>query len=177
LRSGKLTGSVFGAALGLSPYCSRQKLWRLLTGREAPDEENDAMRYGSLHEADAVSWYECERGVLVRPVGFVAHPRFDWCGVSPDGYVDNGRIEVKCPASGIPHNGIPDHYQPQCVGVLHITGGEWLDFISWSPERTAVYRITAAETQSQWATWERDLETFWNDYVLADVQPPRKRKK
>lgn len=134
------------------------------------------MAYGSLHEADAINWYECERGVLVRPIGFVQHPRFDWCGVSPDGYVDSGRIEIKCPASGIPHNGIPGHYLPQCLGVLYVTRGAWIDFVSWTPERTEVYRIAEDEYREQWADWEQQLEAFWNDFVLADKEPPRKRK-
>lgn len=134
------------------------------------------MRYGSLHEADAVNWYECERGVLVRPVGFVAHPEYDWCGVSPDGYVDTGRIEVKCPVSGVPHNEIPAHYIPQCVGVLHITGGEWIDFISWSPGEKMVQRIDADESLKLWKAMEAELVAFWNDYVLADVCPAVRRK-
>lgn len=168
---------MFGAALGVSKYCSRQKLWRILTGREKPEEENDAMRYGSLHEPDAINWYECERGVLVMPIGFVAHRDFDWCGVSPDGYVDWGRVEVKCPASGTPHESIPEHYMPQCVGVLHITGGDWLDFISWSPDRVNVFRVEAEKTLDQWKEWEAQLVEFWEKYVLADVEPPRKQRK
>lgn len=176
LRAGKLTGSMFGAALGLSPYCSRQKLWRLLTGREQPEPENDAMRRGTEYEPVAIDWYETETGNLVTPVGFIPHPVFDWCGVSPDGFVGAGRLEVKCPVNGS-HPAIPDHYAPQCVGVVHITGGEWLDYVSWHMDGPRVYRITADETREQWAKWERELEAFWNDYVLADIQPPRKQRK
>ena len=135
------------------------------------------MRYGTLHEPDAINWYECATGLLVRPVGFVTHPKFEWCGVSPDGYVDRGRIEVKCPASGTPHDDIPAHYIPQCVGVLHITGGEWIDFVSWSPDATNVVRITAEESLACWLAMEKELVAFWNDYVLADVEPPRKKRK
>jgi putative phage-type endonuclease len=175
-RAGKLTGSMFAAALGLSPYCSRQKLWRLLTGREQPDPENDAMRRGTECEPIAIDWYECETGNLVIPVGFVPHPHFDWCGVSPDGLSGNGRIEVKCPVNGA-HSGIPGHYLPQCVGVLHITGGEWLDFVSWHPEGSLIHRISAEETGRQWYEWEDMLSVFWNEYVLADREPPRKRRK
>jgi hypothetical protein len=136
------------------------------------------MRYGTLHEPDAISWYEAETGRIVCPVGFVAHPHHDFLGVSPDGYADQlGRVEAKCPASRIAHHYIPEHYMPQCVGVVHITGGEWLDFISWSPDESKVHRITADETREKWKQWEAQLVAFWNDYVLADVQPPRKGKK
>jgi putative phage-type endonuclease len=174
-RAGKLTGSNFAAALGLSPYKSRQALWRELTGRAEPDTENAAMRHGTRCEPLAIGWYEEQTGEIVTPVGFVPHPKLDWCGVSPDGYVGRGRIEVKCPASGVPHESIPDHYMPQCVGVLHITGADFLDFVSWCPDRANVFRITAKETLEQWQKWEKQLEQFWNDYIIEDVCPPRKK--
>lgn len=167
---------MFGAALGLSPYCSRQKLWRLLTGREQPDAENDAMRRGTECEPLAISWYENETGEIVTPVGFVPHPVFDWCGVSPDGYVGGGRIEVKCPVNGC-HDRIPDHYRPQVLGVMHITGGEWIDYISWHPQGVFLQRVMATDTKDEWKQQESALENFWNDYVLADKEPPRMKRK
>jgi putative phage-type endonuclease len=174
-RAGKLTGSHFAAALGMSPYCTRQKLYRILTGREEPDAENAAMQWGTRNEPNAISWYENETGEIVEPVGFVPHSTFPWCGVSPDGYVGKGRIEVKCPVSGIAHETIPVHYVPQCYGVLHITGGEWLDFISWTPNGANVFRVTAEESREQWQAWEARLAEFWSEYILKDVCPPRRK--
>jgi putative phage-type endonuclease len=161
----------------LNPYKSRIALWKELTGRKPPDAENDAMRRGTECEPIAISWYEQTSGNLVVPVGFISHPVFDWCGVSPDGFVpDRGRIECKCPIREA-HSAIPDHYLPQCYGVVHITRGEWLDFVSWHPDGSNVFRITAQETLTQWKAWEMELLAFWTDYVLADVCPPRKRRK
>ena len=173
-RAGKLTGSCFAAALGLSPYMSRQKLWRLLTGREQQQPGNAAMEYGVIHEPIAIDWYECETGNLVTQVGFVPHG--DYLGASPDGLVGrDGAIEVKAPLAKA-HESIPEHYMPQCVGVLHICKRQWLDFISWHPERQIVHRITAEKTASLWASWEAQLIEFYEQFVLADREPPRKRR-
>ena len=178
LRSGKLTGSCFAAALGLSPYKSRAALWRDLTGRGKPVEETPRMLRGTTLEPEARSWYECDRGILVQEVGFVPHPVHSCLGVSPDGLtLDGGAIEIKVPDSV--HSEIPEHYKPQCVGVLHICGRDYIDFISYcftEPERTNVFRLTADETREQWKRWEAELVAFYNDYVLADVEPPRKRR-
>lgn len=175
-RAGRLTGSNFSSALGLSPYKSRQKLWRQLTGREPADAENFAMQWGTENEPKAIDWYEIESGNIVAPVGFIQHPDHDWCGVSPDGLVGSvGAIECKCPIKEC-HAEIPEHYKPQCVGVLHICQREWLDFVSWHPDGARIYRITAEETAAQWKEWEQALSHFWHEYVLKDVQPPRKRR-
>lgn len=175
-RSGRLTGSQFAAAIGVSPYCSRQRLYRILTGREAPAPTNPAMQYGIDHESIAIDRYECETGLIVKPSGFIEHG--DYLGVSPDGLVANdGAIEVKCPASGLAHEGIPNHYLPQCVGVLHICQREWIDFVSWSPEKMNVVRITREDSAALWKAMEAELIEFYEKYILADVEPPRQRKK
>jgi putative phage-type endonuclease len=173
-RAGKLTGSMFSAALGLNPYCSRQKLWRLLTGRQQPDAENAAMAHGTASEPIAIGLYEEQTGNIVRPAPFVQYKT--WGGVSPDGLVsDAGCIEVKSPTQKI-HDEIPSHYLPQCVGVLHVCKRDWIDFVSFFDGQIAVYRITAEETAQQWAEWEKELEDFYNSFILADVEPPRKTR-
>jgi len=175
-RRGRLTGSNFAAALGLSPYKSRQKLWRQLTGKEAADECNPAMQWGTDNEPNAIRWYEIESGHLVQPVGFVVHPKYDFIGVSPDGFVGtDGGIECKCPATQKLYDGIPDHYLPQVLGFIHVTGRQWCDFVCWTPDEAQIVRMYAAH--EKWSEWEQELVAFWNDYVLKDVQPPRKRKK
>lgn len=173
---GRLTGSVFAAALGLSKYKSRQELWRQLTGKKPNDGTNPAMEWGTANEQNAVNFYQCETGNLVRRVGFIPHPRHDFLGVSPDGLVDDdGIIEAKCPATLRLYDGIPDHYLPQVLGVIHITMRRWGDFICWTPAEGRIVRVEA--DADKWATWEQELVAFWNDYVLKDTEPPRKGKK
>lgn len=174
-RRGRLTGSNFAAALGLSNYKSRQKLWRQLTGREEADEPNAAMQWGTDNEPNAIRWYEMETGFIVQPVGFVVHPKHDFIGVSPDGFVnDNGGIECKCPAKQELYEGIPDYYLPQVLGFIHVTQRKWCDFVCWTPNEARAIRVFA--DAEKWQAWENELVTFWNEYVLQDKEPPRKRR-
>lgn len=78
-RERMLTASDFGAALGLNPYVSRQKLWRIKTGQEVVERSPDILR-GHENERNALELYEVETGMLVRQVGLVAHPADAWAG-------------------------------------------------------------------------------------------------
>lgn len=172
-RSGKLTASLYGAALGLSPHMSRQALWRQLTGRSAPFAGNVATDYGNEHEAEALSAYEVREGVLVMPAPFV--PFEDWSGASPDGFVgSDGLVEIKCPFAQVTYEAWPEHYRPQVIGQLAITGRKWCDCFCWCPHGgIVVERIQHDE--GRWQEVLSALRTFWK-YVLDDVEPPRQAK-
>jgi putative phage-type endonuclease len=172
-RSGRLTASYFGAALGLSPYMSRQALWRELTGRAEPFAGNEMTEWGNDHEAGAISSYEVETGNIVLPARFV--PLEDWSGCSPDGYVGaDGLIEVKCPYTQRLYETWPDHYRAQVLGQLAITERQWCDCWCWTPEGAKVverihFRLV------HWSPVHEALRKFWQ-YVLDDVEPPRQAK-
>jgi putative phage-type endonuclease len=174
-RSGRLTASLFGAALGLSPYCSRQELWRQLTGRSAAFTGNEMTAWGEEHEKDAIHHYEVVTGLLVEPSGFV--PWDSWSGCSPDGWVLDGKqrglIETKCPWSQRVHESIPEYYLAQIIGQLGITGAAWCDFVSWTPHEARIIRV-----DPQPATWnrmEKALKEFWQ-YVMQGVEPKRAKR-
>src|SRR6478609_7739357 len=173
-RKFRLTASDFAAAIGLSPYKSRQQLWREKTGRANPFEGNEATAWGELNESNAINAYEIETGHIVRPRGLVVHPAFDWLGASPDGLVaHDGCVECKCPFTGKPHEGIPIHYRPQVVGVVRVTQKAWCDFVSWTPEAHVVSRVS--QVAEYWDWMYPRLETFWQ-YVVDDIEPPRAKK-
>jgi putative phage-type endonuclease len=174
-RSGRLTASQFGAALGLSPYQSRQELWRQLTGRAEPFTGNPATDWGTAHEKDAIHCYEVVKGVLVEPAGFVQYEQ--WSGCSPDGWVLDGNrrgiVEIKCPFSQRIYEDIPEYYRAQVIGQLGITGAAWCDFLCWSPDESRVWRV-----DPQPRTWDRmqvALKEFWQ-HVLDDKEPKRAKK-
>lgn len=172
-RKGRITGSMFAACLGLSPYVSRQKAWRIITGREVV-ETNPAMQWGIDHEPIAKSAYEVESGYLVTDCGFISHPKYDFIGCSPDGFIEEfGVVEFKCPQRM--YEGVPAHYLPQVLGEIHITGRDWCDFCVWTPDEMKI--ITVDRDEKQWKAWEKELIDFYEKYVLKDKQPPRKGKK
>lgn len=94
-RSGRVTASIVGAILGLSPYMSKSDARKILNGT-SDFKGNQATEWGVFNEEGAVAQFEMETGLKVKKAPFV--PYEDWLGASPDGYVSDGSlIEVKCP--------------------------------------------------------------------------------
>lgn len=97
-RIGKITGSVAGAALGLSPHMTKKDLIRSMVreyhGAESEFVGNIATDFGTNHETEAILAFERESGVFVDPVGFLEVN--DWLGASPDGITtDRCVLEIK----------------------------------------------------------------------------------
>jgi hypothetical protein len=108
---------------------------------------NAATEYGRITEAKARRFYESERGVTVRQVGFCKTDdgRF---GCSPDGLIDpDGCLELKCPErqthmyyllKGV----LPNDYRCQVHGQLIVTGRKWVDFLSYcEQEKPLLIRV------------------------------------
>lgn len=116
-----------------------------LTGRV---QENGfvspAMERGALLEDDARAAYEAETGILVEPVGFVAHDEL-MAGCSPDGLTAGGYIEIKCPLATAHleyvRGGLPNDYLLQIIHGLWITGRAWGDFVSFHPDFPEPLRV------------------------------------
>jgi len=99
-RLNRVTGSVVGAILGLSPYMTRADVMRSMVraSHQASSEfaTNPATEWGAAMEPQALQAFEWETGETVESAPFI--PYDDWLGASPDGFVsDNRLIEVKCP--------------------------------------------------------------------------------
>lgn len=127
---------------------------------------------GTDMEAEARAWYELEKNVDVREVGFLM--RDDGLfGGSPDSLVgDEGGLEIKCPLLHT-HVGylldstkLVDEYRPQCQGLMNITGRPWWDLLSYSPLLPKV--LVRVERDETWqAAFGRALETFLDDLTDA----------
>ncbi len=178
-RKGRLTASNFAAAMGLNPYMSRQKLYRQLMGLEPKFEGNEMTQWGQDHEQDAVDAYEAEMGVICTKTGdeqeFVirGEPALDWMGCTPDGYNGRRLIECKCPYSQNLYDSIPDYYMPQIQGQMTITGCGECDFVCWTPNDLAVWRVYFDETYSELMVTE--LLSFYETWK-AGKEPKRTKK-
>ena len=180
----KLTSSNFAAAIGLNPYCSRQKLFRVLTGAANPDPLNDYMAWGLAHECDAVAAIEAHTGFLFRNTGerqkhyTVNGGDFEY-GTTPDGdaAVDvEGTVlrigaETKCPQSI--YDEPPIYYVPQLIGQAHIANFHSILFGAWTPEETRIWRYEYDPAHWDWL--HPLLEGFMADWANGE-QPKRARK-
>ena len=109
-----------------------------LTNTPTSSFTNAAMAWGTETEPLARMAYEALTGTFVDQVAFIQHPSIEWFGCSPDGLVDDGLIEIKCPntathidylLAGVP----PAKYVPQMQTQMACTGAKWCDFVSFDP--------------------------------------------
>lgn len=179
LRRGKLTGT--GAAdmlatirkgeaaarrdLKLRLVCER------LTGLSAEsDFVNKEMQRGIDLEPAARAAYEAATGLIVRPVGFVAHDEL-LAGCSPDGLVKGGMVEIKCPKPAthlgyIRSGRIPSDYQAQITHNLWITGAGFCDFVSFDdrfPSALQLFRVRVPREAVDVAAYELAARLFLDE--------------
>jgi len=152
-RIGRVTGSIVGAILGLSPYMTRADAMRAMVraaiGAETEFTGNIATEYGTANEANAVIEFQMETGLIVTPAPFVTYE--DWLGASPDGFTsDGGLVEIKCPfglrksANPIfkaPHE--QPHYMAQMQVQMFVTATSHCHFYQWSASGTSLHRVAA----------------------------------
>ena len=164
-RLGYVTGSCFSSVLAKGEGKSRGAYLKKivaerLTGRRqeqgfsTPDTER-----GTEQEPYARMAYEAETGNIVEEVGFIKHSSL-MCGCSPDGLIDhNGGLEIKSviptvQIETIERGKYPPKHKPQIQGGLWVTGREYWDFVSFSPDlpknlRLYVYRVERDEEYIQ----------------------------
>lgn len=178
-RKGRVTGSMVGAILGLSPYMTRDDALRSMVraslGAESEFTGNAATQWGTAMEPHAVAEFEMATSEEVKPAPFV--PLDDWLGASPDGYTsDNRLIEVKCPY-GIRNDPEPlfksiddqPHYYAQMQVQMHVTCYESCWYFQWTPHGYSNKLIHRDED------WLQDnlprLKQFWAEFQDALASP------
>ena len=180
-RTGKLTASRMRSAikrlkngedsaerknLKIEILCER------MTGDIVDKFVNTAMQWGIEKEPEGKSAYEKKTGRLIKDVGFIDHPRIECCGASPDGFVDDGLVEIKCPTTAthvgwILDGGIPEEHKAQMTLQAAVTGRGWVDFVSYDPRMPEPQQLLVRRfypTAGEIAEIEAEAEKF-----LAEV--------
>lgn len=109
-----------------------------LTGQNRDTYCSPSMQWGIDHEEEAKLSYTFVTDREVVNVGFVSHPDIPMAGASPDGLVDDGLVEIKCPDTTthimyIMGGTIPQEYQDQMLWQMEVTQRAWCDFVSFDP--------------------------------------------
>lgn len=99
-RVGRVTGSIAGGVLGLSPWQTPESILRQMVrayhGAPSEYQTNPATEWGTKHERQAQLAFMRETGLHINDCGFFA--KDDWLGASPDGLIEDwGVAEVKVP--------------------------------------------------------------------------------
>lgn len=145
IRCGRITGTRFKALVAKETTDTYKDLLtnmacEIITYRAEETYSNAAMERGVEMEPIARLFYEEITGNKVKTAGFISPPEdtefAEWTGISPDGLVDDGLLEIKCPLMKthmgyIMWNKLPTEYHYQVQGQLYVTGLRFCDFISY----------------------------------------------
>lgn len=185
-RAGRLTASCAGdmlARIKTGEAAARRDLrTKLVVQRITGCTDDDGfvskdMQRGIDAEADALTEYEIQTGLMVQRVGFLQHREL-MAGCSPDGMIDNfaGVLELKCPRpanhlKNLRGRGLLPEYAAQVTHALWISGAQWCDFASYCadfPESIRLFRVRIERDETQIAAYEVMVRAFLKE-VDAEV--------
>jgi putative phage-type endonuclease len=170
LRLGKITGTRLKAVMG-SKAVQDTLIYELvaeqLSGQAEEIYVNNAMRWGTEMEDEAVTLYESLTGVKTSVVGFCVSDEFPYLALSPDRFVKSGKkqtgkkythaVEVKAPSTKTVikyrlDGGVPPEYHWQVVCYFLVnTDLQTLDFLVYDPRiiredlKLTVVKVTRKE--------------------------------
>ena len=196
-RKGNITASYVHGIITMKKTTSGAKMVDRILYDAGKDLDLEALHYGKVHEALAISQYEKEMGCKVtHPTGLIVHKDYPFIAATPDGIVSGDLIlEVKCPkvaekrsitslAKG--EDKLKSFYldenlklkrthqyfsQVQCQ--LACTGAQCCDFYVWSPNGEAVRDRSYFDAEF-WASRVNKLELFFYECLLPEKVDPGK---
>jgi len=181
-RIGRVTGSIAGAVLGVSPNMTREQALRMLVrdavGAERENAEfveNTILAHGRHYEDGALWEYEMETGKTVQSCGFF--PLGDWSGASPDGLIDDdGILEIKTPWGKRKQEDVKfktldeqPHYYAQMQIEMLATGRTWGHLWQWTPYG---HQLDTVQLNQAWCDENMPrLHQFWAELQDAIADP------
>jgi len=171
-RKNKVTGSQVGAILNIdTAFSNREKVMNeWLT--EKKFEGNVATEWGVKHEATARAEFERKMGWEVEEAFFVVHPKHEWLGASPDGFVgEHSLLEIKCPF-GKRNDTNPEfksideqpHYYAQIQIQLYCTDARTCYFYQWTPNGAS---LEIVDFNQEWIDkYLPKLSEFYNEFLV-----------
>ena len=175
-RMGLCTASCFADVLAKGQGLTRKKymlklVTERLTGKYLETYSNAHMDRGNEQEPHARIAYEMLTGNIVEETGFIRHSILK-AGGSPDGLIDSdGLIEIKSviptvQIETIEKGGYPSGHKAQIQGCLWVSGRDWCDFISYSPdlpENLSLYTHRVVRDDEYIANLEVEIVRFLDE--------------
>jgi len=173
LRKCFLTASDFATILGWNPYKTMEEHMRELYSGNPVHKPNkrqvQAMQWGTTHEDEAIFEYGLLKFGMDEDTWPMTHPGIvvDYNGklaASPDRFVgEDGIVEAKCPFSRCFYkDDIPLHHKAQLLGLLGITGRQYVDYVCWIPQGGIKIRRMdfTDELKHEWFVAKDILESY-----------------
>lgn len=101
------------------------------------------IEWGKENEPRARESYSFMTGEVVHEVPFIYADQSMRCGISPDGIIGNGGLEIKCPFTSMVHcdtlvnDAIKEEYFLQMQFSMFVTGAQYWEFMSYDPRMPA----------------------------------------
>ena len=179
-RTKGVGGSDVAAIMGLSPWRTPLQVWLEKTGRETPQDisEKPYVAFGNTMEPVIGRWYaEQFPTFTVRRVNAICQSiSRPWAQASLDYEVNDGRrwgvLEIKTARTAQDwQDGVPDYYLTQVTHYMSVTGRPFADVAVFFRD-TCEYKVFRVERDPEdVAAVDQAVDTYWHDYVEADVMP------
>lgn len=148
-----------------------EKLAEKWTGAPLPQVGGfGALEQGTILEEEALPFFELTTGREIKRVGFITTDD-GRIGCSPDGLLDGGGIEIKCPAahthvSYLLDGVVPDEYMAQVHGAMLVTGAESWEFMSYRRNFPPLH-VTVKRDEEIQSVLKLALNTFFERFDAA----------
>jgi hypothetical protein len=109
----------------------------------------------------------------VEEVGFIPHPTIAMAGASPDGLVEGGMVEIKCPESKtfleviLSNNPVESKYFAQMQWQMRCADRPWCDYVVFDPRFPPKAQLFIARVNRD-DRWIEEAETEVKKF-LAEV--------
>lgn len=160
--------------MGLSPWMTPYQLWKIKTGRAAPQEATAPMKYGTEMEPFARAAYEEKTCLVMQPLVMTSG---DY-SASLDGITLDGDliVEIKCPYKGksselwqaVEIGEVPEMYRIQIQHQLLVSGAKLAHLFVFDGDDGILLTIAPDQVAQQ------RIKNAWDDFVnyVATYTPP-----
>jgi putative phage-type endonuclease len=180
-RRSYIGGSDAAAAIGMSMWKDRYRLWEEKTGLVEPEDisTKDAVYWGTVLEAVVAQEYVRRTGNEVRrQPKLIRHPKYPWMGAHVDRVILNskGILEVKTTGRESEEWGeegsdeVPQAYHIQVSHYMAVTEREYVEIaLLAGGQRFKLYRVARDEAYIRQIV---ELEAEFWEWVRTQTPPP-----
>ena len=196
-RKNGIGGSDAATIIGLNPYKTNIQLWEEKTGRKEALDISDKpyVQYGTYAEEHLRELFKLDfpqYEVSHQENTIIKHPKYPFLFASLDGQLvdkETGELDIlEIKTTNILQSmqkekwkdKIPDNYYCQVLHYLNVTGYSFVilkaqlkyDYDGDIKLETRHYKILRKDVEKDIQMLQDSEISFWNDYVVKDVQPP-----
>lgn len=178
LRRGGIGSSDCSAVLGMSKYESPFSVWVDKTGRGRPDDETEAMMWGTLLEPVIRAQLSIRLGLDIEECATLRSRERPWQLYNPDGLIpETGElVEIKNASGWLAQewadDGVPDHAELQVQHGMAVTGAVGAYVAGLIGGNRMKYEYIPRDDHLINNVIIPAEQHFWDTYVLGDEQPP-----